>query len=111
MPEDSKVMPAQYSKVSEILEAAATDGDPDHSGWGRFWKLPLDQFMAIDGIHGNPLIAPPGPGRGASSNLVKVLRGQPVTTGNMSRMPLDRPPVPDDQIAYIERWIDEGCNP
>jgi hypothetical protein len=100
-----------YSRVTEILENAAGDGDPDHSGWGRFWTLPLDQFMGIDNVHRNRLIAPPGENRGANSNLVRILKGRPVDSGNLPRMPLNRPPLADEDIAYIERWIDEGCNP
>jgi len=100
-----------YARVTEILERAATDGDPDHSGWGRFWTLPLEEFMVIDEVHRNVLIAPPGADRGANSNLVKILKGLAVTSGNLPQMPLDRPPLSESDIAYIERWIDEGCNP
>ena len=100
-----------YTTVSAILEKATGNGDPDHSGFGRFWTLPLDQFLAIPDIYGNVLIAPPGEQRGANSNLIKILKGLAVTTGKLPRMPRDRPPLSDEDIAYIERWIDEGLNP
>lgn len=45
-------------------------------------------------------------GRGGESLLVKKLKG-PV--GDTQRMPLSRPPLSDDVIALIERWITEGA--
>ena len=46
------------------------------------------------------------PGQGAKSYLVKRLRGE----GDEERMPLDKDPLPEAQIALITRWIDEGAN-
>jgi hypothetical protein len=44
------------------------------------------------------------PGKAADSLLVKKLRG---TDG--ARMPLEKPPLGDDTIARIEKWIDTGA--
>lgn len=45
-------------------------------------------------------------GEGAGSLLVKKLRGKDI---DGQRMPLGKEPLPDDVIAMIERWIDEGA--
>lgn len=93
----------RYKYVQSVLSDATVSSNPRHSGTGKFWELPLDQFLTVV-VYGQPLIAPRGPGRGASSALVKALHG---TLAGFPRMPLLRPPLPDEQIAYIERWIDE----
>lgn len=105
----SEVEPATFVRVREILDAGTGDGDPGHSGVGRFWDLPLEEFLTTS-VYDNPIIAPAGSDRGKNSNLVRILRGEDVDTGPMPRMPMDRDPISDEDIAYIERWIDEGCN-
>jgi cytochrome c553 len=54
------------------------------------------------GDTGSPIL----PGKGADSLLVKKLRG---TAPAGQRMPLNLPPLADDVIAKIEKWIDEGA--
>lgn len=49
--------------------------------------------------------APIMPGKGADSFLVKKLKG----TASGQRMPVNLPPLADDVIAKIEKWIDEGA--
>jgi len=44
------------------------------------------------------------PGDGASSLLLKILRGEV----NL-RMPLNQPPLPDEVIDSIEAWINNGA--
>ena len=46
------------------------------------------------------------PGQGAGSLLVRKLKGVDI---DGQRMPRGRPPLPDEVIARIERWIDEGA--
>ncbi len=46
------------------------------------------------------------PRKGAESLLVRKLRGRGIEG---QRMPLNKDPLPDDVIATIERWIDEGA--
>lgn len=46
------------------------------------------------------------PGRGATSLLVKKLRGVDI---DGRRMPLGKPPLADDVIAVIRAWIDQGA--
>lgn len=45
------------------------------------------------------------PGKGAESLLIKKLRGVGI---DGQRMPLNAPPLPDQQIALIEKWINQG---
>ena len=53
------------------------------------------------GRNGAPVVA----GEGAASLLVRKLRGKDI---DGQRMPLGKPPLPDDVIEKIERWIDQG---
>jgi photosystem II stability/assembly factor-like uncharacterized protein len=98
-----------WGRVRRILEAAAGFGSPNHDGEGRFWNRPLPQFVALS-ILQQPLIAPLGPNRGANSNLVKALKGEPPFDGSdFPRMPLNRQAVAPEHIAFIQDWIDRGC--
>lgn len=98
-----------FVHVFELLEKAATTGKPRH---GRFWLAPLEDFKKAV-VKDLNIIAEPGQGRGARSNLVKALKGEiPFgPDGDFPRMPLGRPPMAANDIAYIERWIDENCPP
>ncbi len=89
---------------------------------GKFWDLPYDQFVASE-FQPN---TEPGkirllvPGKGAQSNLVRALRGEPLVRitddGKEVPFPVGQMPskgkgslmAPED-IAKIERWIDQGC--
>ncbi len=46
------------------------------------------------------------PGQGKGSLIAQKLRG---TAEEGDRMPLGQPPLPDDVIAAIEKWIDQGA--
>ena len=46
------------------------------------------------------------PGKGSESLLVRKLTGMKI---DGQRMPLGKPPLPDDVVAMIKRWIDEGA--
>src|SRR5262249_11263373 len=82
---------------------------------GAFWRgLTRDQFVAKM-VFGNALVVV---GDGASSNLVKALKGEspfgidlpnPPPTAQYSRMPAGLPPVSDPNIAFIKKWIDACC--
>ena len=45
------------------------------------------------------------PGNGALSRMIHRLLGQ----GHEPRMPFEQPALPDERIALIRRWIDEGA--
>jgi hypothetical protein len=101
----------RFTRVQEILERAAGDGFPFHEGQERFWNRPLADFLALPPIYGVDLIAPAGPDRGARSGLIKALKGERPfgPGGQFPRMPLNRPPVAPDDIAFIQKWIDDNC--
>jgi hypothetical protein len=54
------------------------------------------------GRGGGPIVS----GKGADSLLVKKLKGAGIEG---QRMPLGKPPLADDVIATIQKWIDEGA--
>lgn len=67
--------------------------------------LRMDTFVRLmnGGDSGSMIV----PGRGEASLLVKKLRG---TAADGERMPAGgRPPLADDAIALISKWIDEGA--
>jgi hypothetical protein len=99
----------RFERVRQILDAAVGDGTPSHSGKGKFWNLPLDQLKALK-VNGLKVIETDGADRGARSAMVKALKGEsPFDDNGFGRMPLDRPPVADADIAFIQKWIDDGC--
>ena len=57
----------------------------------------------VRGGRGGAAIAP---GRGAESLLVKKLKGTGIEG---QRMPLGGPPLDDNAIAMIQRWVDQGA--
>ena len=62
-------------------------------------------------VYGVQLIASPGSNRGARSGLIQALKGVPPfgVGGDFPRMPLNKLPVSDPDIAFIQNWIDHDC--
>ena len=97
-----KALPPQtqdFPKVVRILEEAVRGFaiQPRH---GKFWANAKRQDV-LDAVQ-HPIT----PGDGPNSNLVKALRGALAGT---SRMPRERPPVPESRINYVERWATAGA--
>ena len=61
----------------------------------------LDRLLR-GGRGGPPIVT----GKGAESLLVKKLKGTGI---DGQRMPLGKPPLTDDMIAMIEKWINQGA--
>lgn len=128
-------MATRWARVQEILDRAHTE-TPVYAGARAFWR-DLDTLLAAE-LHGVRMVAPaqaaaaagcgcgsPGcgggarsgaegtvkyPGRGATSGLVKGLRGQPPFDGSrLPRLPWGGPRVAEDDIVFISDWIDDGC--
>jgi len=103
----------RYERVLQILDESVGGPSAPVGAHGAFWRgLTRDQFV-VRRIFGLPLIVI---GSGATSNLVKSLKGETPfgsDTGNpdasFSRMPAGLPPVTDENIAFIQQWIDDGC--
>jgi hypothetical protein len=101
----------RYDRVKQILDAAVQN--KDIGAHHAFWRtLDLAAFLAKK-VYGKQLVAL---GDGPHSNLVLALRGQAPfgqdigTPGaNIARMPKGFPPVPPDDIKFIEKWITDRC--
>lgn len=89
---------------------------------GKFWDLPYEQFLTSEFQPNTEAgkVRLLVPGKGAQSNLVRALRGEPLVRitddGKEVPFPVGLMPskgkgatmAPED-IAKIERWIDAGC--
>ncbi len=104
----------RFDEVKRILDDAVGGPDAEVGGpHGPFWReLTLEEFVQFD-VFGLPIVTV---GDGDDSTIVKALRGQAPfgedigTAGaTFRRMPAGMPPVPDEQIVLIARWIDDGC--
>lgn len=103
----------RYSRVIEILEEAV--GGRTLMAHGNFWRgKSRDEFVSMS-VFGQKLIHP---GSGSESNLVKSLQGDmpfgsdvpPSRPGEIfRRMPAALPPIPQAEIDFIVKWIDDGC--
>lgn len=93
-----------------------TSGSPH----GDFWKKDYDAFVGLSfpvpSVNGRMRLLTPGDG--ARSNLVRALRGAPLTVDlpdgstreePFSVMPPTGAPMPERDIARIQRWIDRGA--
>jgi photosystem II stability/assembly factor-like uncharacterized protein len=103
----------RFEKVVEIIDNAVGGPVVPVGFHGAFWRGVSRSDFVTKSIFGLPLISV---GDGANSNLVKALKGESpfgADVGNpdadFNRMPSGLPPVPSEDIAFIQRWIDEGC--
>jgi hypothetical protein len=86
--------------VAPVLAENCTGCHGDMNPRNNFSLTTFERLLRT-GDNG-PVIAP---AKGADSLLIKKLKG----TGPGQRMPLQKDPLPDDVIAKIEKWIDEGA--
>lgn len=98
----------RYERVIEILDNSIGGPGVGISVHGAFWRgKTRDAFVAQPLVLGQPVLIVSD---GAGSNLVKALKGEaPFDDSRFPRMPVGFDPVPDDDIAFIEQWIDDGC--
>src|SRR3954471_21608570 len=98
-----------YARVKAILDAAAGAAQPGYDAQGRFWDRGPDE-LAASVIYGVAMVAPAGtPDRGASSGLVRGLRGQPPFDGTQfPPLPWGGSRVAEPDITLISDWIDAG---
>lgn len=87
------VAPVLVSQCGRCHDAMQPDGNLS--------MVSLESLLR-GGANGSPLLA----GEGAASLLVRKLKGRDIEG---QRMPLGKPPVSDEVIATIEKWIDQGC--
>jgi photosystem II stability/assembly factor-like uncharacterized protein len=105
----------RFDQVVQILNAAVGGADAPVGFHGPFWRNVTRDLFVAKKVFGLALITL---GDGAGSNLVKALKGEvpfgadlpdasPDATFN--RMPSGRTPVAAADIAFIQKWIDDGC--
>jgi hypothetical protein len=97
-------MESRIIQVRAILNRLTDQngGSPHHSGKGRFWNMPRDQFVAGPIFGKTPIV----PGHPEQSFLVKVLQGP---AEGFARMPLGGPQISDTDLAFIVQWINDGA--
>jgi photosystem II stability/assembly factor-like uncharacterized protein len=103
----------RYERVQQILDDSIGGPAADIGVHGAFWRgKTRDEFVALIVRSRQLLIV----GDGAGSNLVKALKGEAPfgadlgTPGaSLSRMPAGMEPVSSENIAFIHKWIDDGC--
>jgi len=97
-------MEARIAQVRSILNRLTDQngGTPRHSGKGRFWNLPRDQFVAGPIYGKTPIV----PGQPDQSFLLKILKGP---AEGFSRMPLGGPYISDTDLAFITQWVADGA--
>ncbi|MDT5014513.1 MAG: hypothetical protein QOD39_673, partial [Mycobacterium sp.] len=104
-----------FQGVVAILDEAIGGPGVGIGAHKAFWRdITRDQFVAKK-VFNKALVVL---GDGATSNLVRALKGEspfgsdlpdPPPDAVTRRMPAGRPPVPPESIAAIEQWIDAGC--
>jgi photosystem II stability/assembly factor-like uncharacterized protein len=102
-------------QVVAILDRAIGGPDVNIPVHGAFWRgQTRDSFVALK-VRGLDLLVV---GNSAASNLIKALKGQapfgadqdpPPAGARFDRMPAGLDPVADADIAFIAKWIDDGC--
>src|ERR1044072_4926306 len=56
---DTPTSKSRYEQVKRILDEAQGESNPSYQGYGRFWNLPLEQFLQVT-IYGVRMIAASG---------------------------------------------------
>ena len=104
----------RFEKAIRILDNAVGGPAAPVSFHGAFWRGVTRNEFVMKKIFGLSLVTV---GNGADSNLVKALKGElPFGAdvpgrpeADFNRMPSGRDPVSDVDIAFLEKWIDDGC--
>ena len=106
----------RFERVVAILDESIGGPDAGFAAHGPFWRgLTRDQLVAFKVSDRVQLLVV---GDGAASNLVKALKGEapfgrdldnPPAGARLPRMPVGLDAVPDENIAAIQAWIDDGC--
>jgi tyrosinase len=64
----------RYQRVKRILNDAQGDACPSYQGYGRFWELPLEQFLEVT-IYGVRMIAAEAPDDFCEQNMPPAKQG------------------------------------
>ena len=78
----------RYQRVKEILNQASGTAAPSYQGYGRFWELPLSEFLEVV-IYGVRMIAPAAGPPPAKPSPLPMAPG-----GSCCHGPSPAPPAP-----------------
>ncbi|MEZ6091843.1 MAG: YCF48-related protein [Pirellulaceae bacterium] len=104
----------RFERAIQILDDSVGGPTTPVSFHGPFWRgLTRNEFV-MKKVFGLPLVIV---GDGSKSNLIRALKGElPFGAdipgrpeADFNRMPSGRPAVSSENIAFLEKWIDEGC--
>ena len=105
----------RYERVQQVLDESIGGQTAQIGIHGAFWRgKTRDELVALVVRNRQLLVV----GDGAGSNLVKALKGEapfgadledPPPGSTLSRMPAGFDPVSPENIAFIQKWIDDGC--
>lgn len=105
----------KLEQVVAILDRAIGGPGVNIPVHGAFWRgQTRDSFVALK-VRGLDLLVV---GNSAASNLIKALQGQtpfgadlnpPPAGARFDRMPAGLDPIAAADIAFIAKWIDDGC--
>src|SRR6516225_11124404 len=62
---------SRYQRVKQILNRAQGSVCPSYQGYGKFWELPLAEFLTVE-IYGVRMIAPAPAVSGAAPGLLQL---------------------------------------
>jgi rubrerythrin len=105
----------RFERVVELLDASVGGPSAPVGAHRAFWRNTSRNDFVIRKVYGLQLLVV---GDGANSNLVKALKGEspfgadldaPPPGAEYSRMPAGLVAMRPADIAFIQRWIDEGC--
>jgi photosystem II stability/assembly factor-like uncharacterized protein len=106
----------RFERVIEILDESVGGPEASFAAHGPFWRgMTRDEFVAFKVFNTHQLLVV---GDGAGSNLVRSLKGEapfgedlddPPPDARFPRMPVGLDPVSDNNIGFIQSWIDDGC--
>jgi mono/diheme cytochrome c family protein len=102
--ESRPARPGEVSFAAEVAPVLFEHCGGCHGGTNPGNRLRIDSLTTLvrGGRSGSPVVA----GRSGESLIIQKLRGVGI---DGARMPLGRNPLPDDVIAKIARWIDQGA--
>jgi hypothetical protein len=98
------VTAAPVDYLRDVKPALAENCYRCHGASQQKHGLRLD--TAVSALKGGDTGQAVQPGQGAKSLLVQVIKGE---HDSITRMPYKKPPLSEEKIALIARWIDEGA--
>lgn len=109
--------PARYERVQQILDDAAGGVCPSYQGYGRFWRLPLAEFLNVT-IYGVRMIARPGASAASAASSSGAPTPSSSAGGDQPGMPVmscchedSTPPAAPAEPEQPPEQPDDDCYP